>query len=256
MKKKAKYQTWIRIHKLLIFLIISLLFLLGTLLPISLYWRVLSGILALPFFYITFILTYSIYQFAAFGGNYQAKIHELIVAKVNLDGKGKILDIGTGSGSLIIKLANTFPKTCLTGIDYWGGNWEYSKAQCQQNAEIEEVSSRIEFKKASAAVLPFKDAEFDLLVSCLTFHEVKDNSNKTEVLKEAMRVLKPSGELVFLDLFADEKVFGDQNKLFNDLREHGVSEWKSYKLADEMNLPKLLLNKKILGNAMIIIGRK
>ena len=56
---------------------------------------------------------------------------------MNWDGKGKILDIGTGSGSLIIKLAKTFPKSFLTGIDYWGGNWEYSKAQCQQNAEIE-----------------------------------------------------------------------------------------------------------------------
>lgn len=56
---------------------------------------------------------------------------------MNWDGKGKILDIGTGSGSLIIKLAKNFPKSFLTGIDYWGGNWEYSKAKCQQNAEIE-----------------------------------------------------------------------------------------------------------------------
>lgn len=256
MKKTAKYQTWIRIYKLLIFLIISLLFLLGTLLPISLFLRILSGILALPFFYITFILTYSLYQFAAFGGNYQSKIHDLMVAKMNWNGEGKILDIGTGSGALIIKFAKTFPKSCLTGIDYWGGNWEYSKAQCQQNAEIEGVYNRIEFIKASAAVLPFKDALFDLLVSCLTFHEVKDKSNKTEVLKEALRVLKPSGEFIFLDLFADEKIFGDQKKLLNDLRKNGISEWESYKLADEMNLPKLLLNKKVLGNAMIIIGRK
>lgn len=56
---------------------------------------------------------------------------------MNWDGKGKILDIGTGSGSLIIKLAKNFPKSFLTGIDYWGGNREYSKAKCQQNAEIE-----------------------------------------------------------------------------------------------------------------------
>ncbi|KFN12071.1 hypothetical protein DJ94_5273 [Bacillus pseudomycoides] len=31
-------------------------------------------------------------------------------------GKGKILDIGTGSGLLIIKLAKTFPKSFLTRI--------------------------------------------------------------------------------------------------------------------------------------------
>lgn len=114
LKSKAKYQTWIRMYKLLIFLVISLILILVTLLQVNLYLRVLSGILALPFIYIAFILSYSVYQFAAFGGNYQSKIHDLIVAKLNWDGKGKILDIGTGSGSLIIKLAKTFPKSLLT----------------------------------------------------------------------------------------------------------------------------------------------
>ncbi len=256
LKIKAKYQTWIRIYKLLIFCVISLILLLVTLLPVNLYLRVLSGILALPFIYIAFILSYSVYQFAAFGGNYQSKIHDLIVAKVNWDGKGKILDIGTGSGSLIIKLAKTFPKSFLTGIDYWGGNWEYSKAQCQQNAEIEGVSDRIDFLKASAAELPFNDDEFDIIVSCLTFHEVKDTENKTEVIKEALRVLKPGGEFVFLDLFMGEKIFGDEKELLNVLKKHGVSELNGYKLAKEMKLPKLLLNKKVLGNAMILSGRK
>lgn len=256
MKTKAKYQTWIRIYKLLIFSFISLIFLLVTLLPANLYLRVLSVILAVPFTYIAFILSYSIYQFAAFGGNYQSKIHDLIVAKVNWDGKGKILDIGTGNGSLIIKLAKIFPKAFLTGIDYWGGNWEYSKAHCQKNAEIEGGYDRIDFLKASAAELPFPDDEFDIIVSCLTFHEVKDKKNKIEVIKEALRVLKPGDEFVFLDLFMDEKIFGDERALLNILKKHGVSELNGYKLAGEMRLPKLLLNKKVLGNAMILSGRK
>ena len=256
LKTKAKYQTWIRIYKLHIFLVISLVLLLITLLPVNLYIRVLSGILAFPFIYIAFILSYSVYQFAAFWGNYQSKIHDLIVAKVNWDGKGKILDIGTGSGSLIIKLAKTFPNSFLTGIDHWGGNWEYSKAQCQQNAEIEGVSEKIDFLKASAAKLPFDDDEFDIIVSCLTFHEVQEIRNKTEVIKEALRVLKPGGEFVFLDLFMDEKIFAGEKELLNSLKKHGVSELNSYKLATVIKLPKLLLNKKVLGNAMILSGRK
>ncbi|MFL0404888.1 class I SAM-dependent methyltransferase [Bacillus nitratireducens] len=256
LKTKANYRTWIRIYKLLIFWFFSLILLSVILLPINLYLRVLSGILALPFIYIAFILSYSVYQFSAFGGNYQSKIHDLIVAKVNWDGKGKILDIGTGSGSLIIKLARTFPESFLTGIDYWGGNWEYSKAQCQQNAKIEGVSDRIDFLKASAAELPFTDDEFDIIVSCLTFHEVQDKENKTEVIKEALRVLKPGGKFIFLDLFMDEKIFEDERGLLNELKKHGVSELNSYKLAEEIKLPKLLLNKKVLGNAMILNGWK
>lgn len=255
-KTKTKYQTWIRIYKLLIFVVISLSLLLSTLFPVPIFLRVLFGMLALPFIYITCILAYSVYQFAPVGGNYQSKIHDLIVSKVNAAKKGNILDIGTGSGSLIIKLAKTFPNSYLTGIDYWGGNWEYSKAQCQQNAEIEGVFDRIDFLKASASALPFNDDEFDVIVSCLTFHEVKDQSNKTEVIKEALRVLRPGGEFVFLDLFMDEKIFGDQSELLNVLKKHGESELNSYKLANEMKLPKLLLNKKVLGNAMILSGRK
>ncbi|PEL07648.1 class I SAM-dependent methyltransferase [Bacillus sp. AFS017336] len=256
MKSKTKYQTWIRIYKLIIFLVISLVLLLIALLPINTYVRILSGIIALPFIYITFILSYSIYQFAAKGGNYQSKIHDLIVSKVNWDGNGKILDIGTGSGSLIIKLAKAFPKSTLTGIDYWGGNWEYSKAQCQQNAEIEGVAKQIDFQKASASELPFNDDEFDLIVSCLTFHEVKDRSNKTDVMKEALRVLKPGGKFVFLDLFMDEKIFGHENELLNELQKLSVSVLNSSTLDNEMKLPKLLLNKKVLGNAMIFSGKK
>ncbi|KAB2446304.1 class I SAM-dependent methyltransferase [Bacillus thuringiensis] len=256
MRKKANYQTWIRMKKLMMFLISSIVLLLITLLPITLYLRVLSGLIAVPFIYITFILSYSTYQFAAFGGDYQSRIHDLMVKKVNWNGQGKILDIGTGSGSLIIKLAIAFPKSFLTGIDYWGENWEYSREQCQQNAEIDGVSDRIAFLKASATNLPLQNDEFDIVVSCLTFHEVRDTTNKTEVIKEALRVLKPGGEFIFLDLFMDEKIFGDTEELLNDLKKFDISKLNSYKLAEEMNLPKILLNKKVLGNAMILSGRK
>lgn len=256
MKLKTKYKTWIRIYKLLIFLVISLSFLSITILPVNTYVRVLSGILAVPFLYITFILSYSMYQFASFGGNYQSKIHDLIVSKVRWDGDGTLLDIGTGSGSLIIKIAKAFPTYVLTGIDFWGDNWEYSKAQCQQNAEIEGVSHQIHFQKASASELPFNENEFDAIVSCLTFHEVKDRSNKTDVIKEALRVLKPGGNFIFLDLFMDEKIFGDEKQLLSDLKNCGISELNSFSLDKEMKLPKILLNKKVLGNAVILIGRK
>ncbi|MFI8684607.1 class I SAM-dependent methyltransferase [Rossellomorea sp. NPDC077527] len=255
MNTKPNYQTWIRMNKLLIFLCLSLLLLLGTLFPIPVYLRVLSGVLSLPFLYIAFILSYSIYQFSAFGGNYQSRIHDLIVSKVD-GGAEKILDIGTGSGSLIIKLAKHFPSSTLTGIDYWGENWEYSKVQCEQNAEIEGVSNRIHFLKASASKLPFQDAAFDVVVSCLTFHEVKDSTDKTAVIKEALRCLKPGGDFVFMDLFQDEKTFGDVNELIASLMKDGVSDIESYTLAEYIPMPSILLNKKVLGHGMIISGRK
>ncbi len=240
-------------NKLLIFLGISILFLMVTFFPIPTPLRVLSGLLALPFLYIVFILSYSIYQFSGSGGNYQSKIHDVIVSKVDNRG-GNILDIGTGSGSLIIKVAKKFPDSSLTGIDYWGENWEYSKDQCERNADIEGVSDRIHFLKASASKLPFQDGEFDVVVSCLTFHEVKDSRNKTDVIKEALRVLKPGGTFVFMDLFLDEAAFGERGELVAGLTD--TVELNQEKLSDALDLPQLLLTKKVLGNAMMFHGKK
>lgn len=62
--------------------------------------------------------------------------------------------------------------------------------------------------KAIPAELPFTADEFDIIVSCLTFHEVKDTENKYEVIKEVLRVLKLGGEFVFLDLFMYKKIWG------------------------------------------------
>jgi ubiquinone/menaquinone biosynthesis C-methylase UbiE len=241
--------------KLFVFAGLSLLFLLILFFPIPASLRLISGVLALPFLYITIVLSYSIYQFASFGGNYQSRIHDVLVAKVD-SGDGKILDIGTGSGSLIIKLAKRFPTSLLTGIDYWGEDWEYSKTLCEQNAEIEGVLDRIHFLKASASKLPLRDDEFDVVVSCLTFHEVKDSRDKTDVIREALRVVKPGGEFVFMDLFKDEKTFRDINELLAVLKRDGVSHIQAHALEETIHLPGILRNRKVLGDGMILSGRK
>lgn len=76
----------------------------------------------------------------------------------------------------------------------------------------------------------FNDNEFDVVVSCLTFHEVKDKSDKIKVLKEALRVLKKDGEFIFLDLFLDEKVFGKSNSFFMKLIQLGFLRLKLKRL--------------------------
>lgn len=256
MNTKPVYKTWIRTNKLIIFLLISIILLITTLFPINVYLRICAGFLALPFLYISVVLLYSYYQFASFGKNIQSQVHELIIKELNWDGNGGLLDVGCGSGSLIIKAAKSFQKASLVGIDFWGANWEYSKKLCETNSQIEEVGDRIEFIKASASKLPLKDCEFDAIVSCLTFHEVKDEVNKIKVIKEAFRVLKQGGRFVFLDLFMDEKIFGDYMELQNGLKELGISKFEVKKLDTMIKLPCLLKLKKVLGNAVIIVGTK
>lgn len=256
MSKKPVYKTWIRINKIITLSVISLLLILIALSPINIFLRICAGALSLPFLYTSLIVTYCYYQFSDIGGNFQYKIHNLIVSKISYSGNVKVLDIGVGSASLITKIAKSLPKASLIGIDYWGNDWEYSKNICEENAECEGVSDQIAFIKASASNLPFDDNEFDVAVSCLTFHEVKDENDKVKIFKEALRVIKKNGEFIFLDLFLDENVFGKNDEFFHTINSLGVSTIKIEKLEDIIDLPKILLNKKVLGNAVIISGRK
>ena len=256
MKEKPIYKTWIRTNKIIRFWAVTLVFAVIALLPVGWYIRVFSGIISLPFLYISFIITYSAYQFSGSGGNFQSKIHDLIADRIGIGESGKVLDIGTGSGALVIKLAKQLTDSSFTGIDYWGDEWEYSGSLCRENAACEGVADRIEFIKASASRLPLRDSEFDAVVSCLTFHEVKDERDKIKVLKEAFRVLKEGGEFVFLDLFLDEKIFGKSDELLKEIKSAGISEVKIEKIKDIADLPAVLLNKKVLGNAAVISGRK
>jgi ubiquinone/menaquinone biosynthesis C-methylase UbiE len=250
---KAKYNTWIRKKKIAVFALISLCLLLFAVLSrnnlvVSLVFVALS----IPFASIVFVLSYTYYQFSAFGGNYQSKIHALIVNSITAR-SGRLLDIGTGSASLIIKAVRTLPKVTATGIDFWGNDWEYSQKLCERNAQIEGVASRVNFTQGSASKLPFGDNEFDIVISCLTFHEVKDESDKAKVLQEALRVLKNGGEFVFMDLFLDKRTFGNLRDLTNQL---GVSQIETVKLDRMLKLPRLLLSDKSLGNAAIMKGTK
>ncbi|MCR1876937.1 hypothetical protein NSA45_13770 [Paraclostridium bifermentans] len=75
-------------------------------------------------------------------------------------------------------------------------------------------------------------------------------------MKEALRVLKKDGEFVFLDLFLDEKIFGKNDEFFNRISSLGISEIKVEKLEDIIKLTPILLHEKVLGNAMVIYGKK
>lgn len=99
------------------------------------------------------LLAYGAYMYRcheefAFGkGNMMAKVHEHLVQHLDWDGKGKLLDIGCGAGALTVRCAKAFPEAQLTGMDYWGAEWNYAKDQCERNAKAEGVADRITFEK-------------------------------------------------------------------------------------------------------------
>lgn len=164
----------------------------------------------------------------------------------------KILDIGCGNGNLAIKLAKRHSNCNIIGLDYWGKEWEYGAAICERNARLENVSN-INFVQGSASKLPFEDASFDSIVSCLTFHEVRDVKEKEDCLKEAIRVLKLNGHFVFLDLFDDPKFYPVQSKYKQVIAHYGGLITEDKAIHEVLDLPFPLNDKKSLKYARIII---
>lgn len=251
--KKAQYKTWIRTNNVIVFWSMTILLFAGSLLGFFQTYFFLLALAGLPFFYIAVIISLAAYRLSPGGDDLQNTIHQVIIDKSKVH--GKVLDIGCGSGHLIITMAKQNPHGQYTGVDYWGTNWEYSKQQCEHNAQIEQVSG-IEFIKASAAKLPFEAETFAHVVSCLTFHEVRDVKDKTDALLEALRVLKKQGSFVFLDLFADPKIYSSLEDIVQIMHKHGATDITLTKLSDILELPFPLNMKKVLQYAIIIEGKK
>lgn len=155
--------------------------------------------------------------------NVMGKVHRFLVGKLPWDGNGTLLDIGCGSGALTICCAKAFPQAVITGIDYWGKEWDYARSQCEENMRIEGVKP-ITFLKGDAASLSFDEESFDAVISNFVFHEVKTEPDKRKVVREALRVLKKGGAFAFHDLFEQRQLYGDMEEFIRQLQSEGITE--------------------------------
>jgi len=200
--------------------------------------------------------TYARYRFSPRGGDLQTQIRELVLHHIEWDGDGHALDIGCGNAALTIWMAKRFPNARITGIDYWGGKWEYSRAVCESNATIEGVTDRVNFEKASASSLPFEAGFFDAAVSNLVFHEVSDTKDKRDLIEEALRVVRKGGAFAFQDLFLVKRLFGDIDDLLAVIRGWGIESVQFIDTAHSGFVPKALRLPFMLGAIGILYGTK
>ena len=248
-----QYRTWVRTRPSVVFGVLAVVFLALCLLAVRTPWALLAVIPAGAFGWIFFVLMLARYCFSDRGGRYQARIHELITARAE---GARVLDIGCGNGHLAIQLAKLSPDRMVTGLDYWGSAWEYSKEACDRNARLEGVADRTRFVRGSAAQLPFGDDEFDCVVSCMTFHEVRDLDDKTKALAEALRVLRPGGRFVVIDLFSSPAYYPDQARIREQLAVGRAAVETDAALGALLPLPFPLNGKQVLKYARLILGRK
>lgn len=110
--------------------------------------------------------------------------------------RGAVLDIGTGPGALLIKIARMRHDLRLTGLDISPA----MVSAARRNFEKAGLSSAIEVVEGSASSLPFENGSFDLVVSTGSLHHW---ANPAGGMNEIHRVLKRGGRALIYDLVAD-----------------------------------------------------
>jgi SAM-dependent methyltransferase len=126
---------------------------------------------------------------------------------------GRLVDLGTGTGSLAIAAARRFRGAEVIGVDFSRGMLGVARSLAAD--ELTGDASRLRWVEADAAALPLEGASVDAVVSSFVLQLVPA---RRPVYRELLRVLRPGGRLVFVTWCVDQSPFAPAD-LFEDTLE-------------------------------------
>ncbi|KAA9157911.1 class I SAM-dependent methyltransferase [Amycolatopsis acidicola] len=127
-------------------------------------------------------------------------IWERELDRAGLNGDEDLLDLGCGRGAVLIAAAKRLPKGHAVGVDLWTRDQSDNRPEATlANAEAAGVADRVEVHTADIAALPFPDASFDVVTSAMAIHNISSADQRYRALDEALRVLRPGGQLLIAD---------------------------------------------------------
>ena len=110
-------------------------------------------------------------------------------------GRGpRLLDVGTGTGTLAIAALERWPALEVTGVDPSGGMLELARDAARERLPHGQAD-RYRTEVGWADELPFEDGAFDLAVSSFVLQLVP---NRGAALREVRRVLRPGGTFAWV----------------------------------------------------------
>jgi len=113
---------------------------------------------------------------------------------------GKLVDVGCGSGNLIVQIAERLLNLDLIGVDISAEVLELAKKRAFEN----DLKERKEFKLGSVENMPFPNNSIDFLVSTISLHHWQD---PVRAFNEFFRVLRENGTLLIFDFRRDARKF-------------------------------------------------
>jgi ubiquinone/menaquinone biosynthesis C-methylase UbiE len=127
-----------------------------------------------------------------------------LIEQVSIEQGQRVLDIGCGTGTLVVLIKQLHPDAEVIGLD----PDRNALARAERKAKRASVSVR--FDQGFADALPYADASVDRVLSSFMFHHLQSRE-KNNALSEVRRVLRPGGVFTLLDF--DEPGSGENGFL-------------------------------------------
>ena len=125
-------------------------------------------------------------------GMREQTIKRFLVQQAEIGSGSRVLDLGSGTGTLAILAHRMHPDAELIGIDADPDVLAIARAKAAREG------AQIRFDQGMAFALPYASQSFDRVLSSLVFHHLATR-DKERGLAEVRRVLKPGGLVLILD---------------------------------------------------------
>src|SRR5215510_4873580 len=130
-----------------------------------------------------------------------------LISAASLRAGQRILDIGCGTGTLVVMLKRQYASSEVAGLD------PDTKALRRARIKAKQAGVSVQFDQAFADKLPYKDDSFEHIFSSFMFHHLEEREREN-MLREVLRILTPSGSFHLLDFVSNHDSHGLLDRWF------------------------------------------
>jgi SAM-dependent methyltransferase len=124
-----------------------------------------------------------------------------ILDSLRLRGDERVLDAGCGRGAVLTMVAECLPHGHAVGLDLWTADQSGNGPEAaERNLAAEGVRGRCDLVTGDMRSMPVPDASFDVVLSSLAIHNIRDRAGRKLAIDEIARALTPGGRVAIADL--------------------------------------------------------